>query len=241
MTNYTTINHEARKKLNLSWLEYGLADLIYNLANNPKSTFPGWCYASKETLAEMLGTSKQTVHKLLNKLENQKLIERNIETKHIKVTIDWYKTVVIKDSKESLPMVKKVYPHGKESLPLDSKQSLHNKDIRDKDINNITKVIDKQKVYGNENINFLITYFKEKFQLPELDLSLVTNRRYAYHLIRKSKTGVQGVKWLIDLAASDPWHKSHITSFRDLWNNKVKIMSAGRLERSKYVDLTNIQ
>lgn len=134
MTNYTTINHEARIKLGLSWLEYGLADLIYNLANNPKSIFPGWCYASKVTLANQLGTTKKTVHIILNKLEDKGLIERNPETKHIKVTIDWFSTVVIKDSNEMLLPVTKGYSNGNKRLLRDGNKRLHNKDIDNKDI-----------------------------------------------------------------------------------------------------------
>lgn len=241
MTNYTTINHEARTKLGLTWLEYGLADLIYNLANNPKSIFPGWCYASKENLAKQLGVTKQTVHTILNKLEKLGLIVRETETKHIKVTIDWYKTVVIKtDSKETLPMVKKVYSKSKETLLPPSKETLHNIYITNKDINNVVTKVTKKTSFGNPDINDVIAYLKEKLELPRLDLSEKVNRQYAHTLLKRSKTGSVGVKWLIDLAAKDGWHKSHITSFKDLWNNQVKILSGARKEASKYVDATNV-
>lgn len=133
--SYTTINHVARKELGLSWLEYGLADLVYNLSNNPKSDYPTWCYASKQFLATNLGVTKQSIHSLINKLINKKILERHPETKHLKITIDWYTTVIIKGSKDALPAVKEIDTNSKESLPQDSKETLHNKEIVNKDKN----------------------------------------------------------------------------------------------------------
>lgn len=114
--NYTTINHNARLKLGLTVLEYCLCDLIYNLANNPTSNYPQWCYSSKEYLAFNLGVSKQTIHTLITKLVSRDLIKRHLETKHLQISINWYETVVIRESKESLPPVKKVDSDGKDSL-----------------------------------------------------------------------------------------------------------------------------
>ncbi len=86
------------------------------------------------------------------------------------------------------------------------------------------------KTYGNPDINDLISYLKEKMDIPQLDGSEQINRRYAYILLRKSKKGVDGVKWLIDSASHDLWFKAHITSFKDLWNNQMKIMAVVRKE-----------
>jgi len=159
MVNFTTINHEARTKLKLSWLEYGLADLIYNLSNSPKTEYPNWCYASKEKMAELLGTSKQTVHTIINKLVKLGLLERHPDTKHLKITIDWYEEVLIKrDSKETLLPVKKLDSDSKETLPQVVKKlyptHIYNKDINNKGGNtpdNITlediqEIADKYKV-----------------------------------------------------------------------------------------------
>lgn len=95
-------------------------------------------------------------------------------------------------------------------------------------VNTISKDIGKPKVYGNPDINFLIDYLKQSLELPNLDLSVKVNRQYANTLLKKSKKGVEGVKWLIDMASSDPWFKNHITSFRDLWSNQMKIVSNTR-------------
>lgn len=85
----------------------------------------------------------------------------------------------------------------------------------------------------NADINELLAYLKEKLELPQLDKSQQLNRRYAWNLLRKSKTGVDGVKWLIDFASDDAWWHDHITSMADLWNNQVKIMAAARNKRKE--------
>lgn len=135
--NYTTINHNARIDLGLSLNEYCLMDLIYNLSSAPKSrdSFGGWCYASKEKLGEYLGISKQSIHTMLNRLEARGYVLRN-EQRHLRVMDSWFDLVQLSDSKESLPMVKKVYPHGKETLPSMVKKVYTTK-IYNKDIHNI--------------------------------------------------------------------------------------------------------
>ncbi len=251
MINFTTINHEAREKLDLSWLEYGLADLIYNLSNNPKSDYPGWCYASKEKLGETLGISKQSVHSIINRLIKKGLLERHKETKHLRITVDWYKKVLIKDdSKESLPLVKKVYSDSKESLPQHSKESLHNKDINNKDINKDIKISSKEDTesdkknsskkslskkktsYGNPDINLLIKYFKEQLNLPTLDDTVQKNRRYCQLAINKFG-GPEKVKELIDITTKSDFWANKITSFVTLYYKGVRIVSETRENKSK--------
>ncbi len=141
--SYTTINHLARKKLGLSMHEYTLADLIYNLANNPRSEYPGWCYASKIFMADTLDLSEQSIHQLLNRLINKRVLQKHPDTKHLKVTFDWYSRVVIVDTKQSLARLKKVESSTKESLVGGTKQSLVNKDIYNKGNNNIYKPSNK--------------------------------------------------------------------------------------------------
>ena len=109
---YTFINHDVRNKLGLTLIEYCIADAIYHLSNNPSSKVVGWCYASKEYIADMLGTSRQTIFSNLNKLLSKGLIERDDDTKHVRTTDKWYKCVVLtrmnKDYKETLHTDKKL-------------------------------------------------------------------------------------------------------------------------------------
>lgn len=225
MTNYTIINHEARIKFGLTINEYAVADLIYHLSNNPKSEVPGWCYASKEKIAELLGLTKRGINKIIQKLVEKKLIERRVDKvnksvgNHLRITFNWYETVLIKEGGNEIPTEVK----GGNKVPKRWEQSSHNKD-NNKDIV-ITKVISKPSVYGNPEINLLTEYFLKRFELPRLDLSEKINRQYAHLLLKRSRDGVNGVLWLIDVATQDGWYKNHITSFKDLWNNQVKIVA----------------
>ncbi len=116
-TNFTIINHKARLALDLSLSEYCIADTIFCLSANPANKLGGWCYASKETLGRFLGLSKQSTHTIINSLIHLGLVEKNEETKYLKTTRYWYESVVIlKDSKETLPIVKKLDSHSKETL-----------------------------------------------------------------------------------------------------------------------------
>lgn len=221
--NFTTINHEARIKLGLSWHEYGLADLIYNLANNPKSSSPGWCYASKISLGQTLGFTERGVQKLVVKLIDAGLVERNEETKFLRTTNKWYKTAIVKDPEQSSPTTNNVRTKYEQRSP-DGTNNVHPTYIKNKDINNIDKSIT---TFGNPDINEVLSLIKSKFSLPALDGSEKVNRQYAFHLIRKLKN-VSSISTLIDMAVSDPWYSKNITSAKDLYYNAVKIASRKR-------------
>ena len=88
--NYTYIDHNVQRELGLTLLEYCVLDKINHLSsiNNEKS---GWCYASKSTLAKMLGVSARTIFHLLRKLEQEGLIIKDPQTKYLKTTEKWDK------------------------------------------------------------------------------------------------------------------------------------------------------
>lgn len=102
------------------------------------------------------------------------------------------------------------------------------KDTHTKGTHILSKDNSKLTVYGNPDINELVSYLQEKMEIPRLDGSQKTNRQYANTLLKRSKKGVEGVKWLINVASQDGWFKNHITSFRDLWNNQIKIIASVR-------------
>lgn len=158
---YTTIIHSARNNLGLSNNEYIFCDTIYHLSNNPEYKY---CIMSKEKLGEIIGVSKQAIHKLIIKMIELGLIEKEETLKGLKTTKKWYKNVILRDestkftdSKESLPlqstkftpMVKKVYS--------DSKESLHNNNIYN-NINNNTNIT---KQSDDCDVNYFIDLFKD--------------------------------------------------------------------------------
>lgn len=144
---YTLIVHEYRIRINLKLLEYCVADSIYHLSNNPKSQVKGWCYASKDTIAKILGVSRQAVFDSITRLINKGIIERDNETKYLRTTSVWYDNVILprakteysketllvvnnldSNSKETLlPVVKKLDTHSKETLPYNNTITINNK------------------------------------------------------------------------------------------------------------------
>lgn len=139
---YTTIIHPIRKSLLLSCNEYCVLDMVYQLSNNREHN--GWCWASKQYIAESLDLSKQSILNILNALELKGLIIRNPATKFLRASDEYCEMIANKNDyliakkgdhkfvsgrftngKESLPeqsknltgAVKKVYRSGKESLP----------------------------------------------------------------------------------------------------------------------------
>lgn len=101
---------------------------------------------------------------------------------------------------------------------------------REEDIS-ITNVMVKTQ-FGNQDVNEILTYFKEQFHLEVLDLSEKRNRYAASNLLRKYK-GVQTVKALIDMAAIDDFWGKNITSTEGLLNNAMKIYQRAKGDRDK--------
>ena len=90
----------------------------------------------------------------------------------------------------------------------------------------------KEKTYGNEDINYLVDYFKKKLGLPLLDGPQTQNRQYCWLLIKKFG-GEDKVKLLIDAASNDGFWKTKITSFQGLYYKAVQIISKTREEGGK--------
>lgn len=94
-------------------------------------------------------------------------------------------------------------------------------------IKNITNVIQKVE-YGDPLINESKRYFLEKFQLPKEDCTELQCRRYWSLLLKESKTGIEGVKFLVDTASQDDFYRNNITSSKDLYYKRVKIIARKR-------------
>jgi hypothetical protein len=141
---YTTVIHSVRIALDLSLNEYCLADIIYNLSNNPSSRFPGWCYASKETLSKFLGVTSRTVFEMIERLISKDLIQKEDDTKWLKTTSKWYDLVVLEKLKikpntyeETAQPMKKVHSTYEETSHLDYEETSYDKDNSYNDINKV--------------------------------------------------------------------------------------------------------
>lgn len=194
--NYTTINHVARQRLGLTWIQYGLADLIHNLANNPKAE-ARWCYASRETLASTLSVTKQYVIKMIAILIEKGLVERHPLTKQLRTTQLWYDSVVVKkDGKQSLLSVNKVDQDGKQSLPdathNDGKQSLPNN-------NNIY----------NNNYNKELVGLIEEFNKNLNSEYRFTPQLYTKFLVRRKTFSLEDIQTAMRNMLKDPFYRGN--------------------------------
>lgn len=126
---FTKINHKVRGQFGLTMNEYAVIDLIFHLSSNPASAYPGWCYASKETMGKMLGLSKMTIHTILQKVLALGLVEKHKEVNSLlRTTASWYDAAYFhekEDSKESLPLVRNPYSKQSRNFTPSSKESLH--------------------------------------------------------------------------------------------------------------------
>lgn len=202
-------------------------DSLWRHADRSMETFPSY-----KLMAEEHGVSESTIKRGVSILEQFNIISKEqkqsskgkfLHNTYLLLNVQYWKSPVglqgPTDNRRSVedPTVGLVGPH----------KDIHNKG------EHITKVIYKPLVYGKPEINILISFLKEKMEIPQLDGTEQNNRRFANTLLKQSRTGVDGVKWLIEQASKDPWFKNHITSFRDVWNNKVKIITSTRKEDKK--------
>ena len=210
----------------------------------------GSCYASHQTIAKMTGVSRPTISRTIPKLikrgwikETGKVAGKTHPTKNYVIANLWKENFDYYEDEKKRKLENQSSQNTKDTSttePKIRKPQIYKEEPILRRTNIVTKVTRKTS-FGNPDINLVLEYLKEKMELPRLDLSEKVNRQYAHNLIRRSKTGAEGVKWLIDLASKDGWFKSHITSFRDLWNNQVKIMSSTRKEEGGKQRLTIIR
>lgn len=144
---FTTIQHDFRKKNNLTCNEYILADMIHFLSTHPSSKVKGWCYKSRPSLASDIGVSKQSVLNILKALELKGFILKDQKTNYLKSTEKWFVVYFI-GGQDSLPP-------SQESLPLGGQKSLPNNNNIDnniKETNSIDTESEKNSVLGTNKL-----------------------------------------------------------------------------------------
>lgn len=84
---------------------------------------------------------------------------------------------------------------------------------------------------NSNDIQKISEYFLEKMQIPKEDCAYSESQKYWSLLLRESGTGIDGVKFLIDIASGDEFLKPNITSSRDLYFKRIKLMTRSRSSR----------
>jgi len=111
----TTINEIALKMLGLTRDEYALCDYIQFRLADPRGKSGGWCFDTKQEIAEFVGITRPGLYKMVDRLEAARLLETDPTTGFARVTGRWIDTV--SECKQSLQGgVNKVYTECKQSL-----------------------------------------------------------------------------------------------------------------------------
>jgi len=127
MLTFTNIQHGFRKRNGLSNNEYILCDMIFYLSSTAKSHF-GWCYMTRENIAEDLGISKSGVIKMIERMIEYGFLERDNLTKYLKTSEMWQEVYLENHSKKT---------DGVQSVP-SSVQSVPNLGVKSNPYNNRT-------------------------------------------------------------------------------------------------------
>jgi hypothetical protein len=171
------------------------------------------------------------------------IVEPNISLNLTKLTEEGYINVIhapyglvitvnkarkIFNQKSDKRFTENIKPHNENIKP-------HNENIKPNKTRQLDKTLDKTSIdksiqkksfsVGNPDINEIASYFLYKLQIPKEDISFKDSRIYWSHLLKASRTGKQGVKWLIDIASEDEFWKNNITSSKNLYYNRIKLIT----------------
>ncbi len=123
---YATLFYEVAVRLNISWAEYMLLEMVYHLSHKT-----GYCYKSPGYIATDLNLTKRAVNIMINRLQAKGLIERLTDytlrvsdayyvaqsTSGKKVPRLQHKPTESPKSGKKVPEVGKKYPGWEKSTP----------------------------------------------------------------------------------------------------------------------------
>ena len=179
----------------------------------------GQFLTGRKKLSLITGIKPSTIERILNFLENGQQIRQQKTNKYRLITVINYDSYQDVDS----TMDNKRTTSGQQA-------DTNKNDKNEKKDNAI--VLSDAILRHRSDIDLILKTLQEKMEIPKLDLSERVNRQYAWSLLRKSKKGVEGVLWLINVAAENEWFRNRITSTRDLWSNQVKIIAQKRGDKN---------
>lgn len=110
-----TLDLEVLQYNDLSFAEWVLLEQIHFLSKNK-----GFCYAKRETIAEALKITVRGLQKMLKRLIEKGLVEREGKI-GLKVTNKWFKLQELSEHEQSSPSdTNKVHPKHEQSSPLNT-------------------------------------------------------------------------------------------------------------------------
>lgn len=235
--NYTPIFNEVLEalcKINLSPYETRVLMAIwrktYGFIDKKTGERKKIDYIATSQIAEMCNLDKRHVSRALKGLKDKKVISRDDkktgfskEFMKLMSSVEGIPPVEMTDKVNRVPVeMTEGASRGDTPSPV---EALQIESIKRNTKEIITNVITG---FGNPEINEVSSYFLKVFQIPKEDCSQKESRRYWYLLLNESKQGAFGVKWLIDVARQDDYYKNNITSSKDLYYKRVKLLARKR-------------
>lgn len=104
--NYSTVLFQVRERLQITLLQYHLADMVFKLS--PPEYSNGWCDMSRSKMAKLLGVDRGTVIRNLQHLVDKGLVKRhpNYELdqneRRLRSTILWWQEAVLQPQQMGL-------------------------------------------------------------------------------------------------------------------------------------------
>lgn len=154
--------------------EYVLCDMIYHLSNN-KNNDIGWCYMSKQAMANELGLTKSCVEKMIKRLLEMDLLTKHEVTKNLQTSKKWDSIYLNNNSVKSTHTAHNLHDDSVKSThevrkkyALDSVKSTHNiyndinTNINIDIIDSFKKEVEKNFKGSNQSKESFISYWTEK-------------------------------------------------------------------------------
>lgn len=210
-----------QRQYNLTDTEVKVYGFIWFYLSNGKRRF----YFTNEQLAEVTNCYPTSISKAIHALEEKGLLKTSRKMRAGGGLIRF-----VENLSES-----KTQSAQKAISVVSKKQGNNNKINNNKIKDTISKdIVQAKPVYGNISINEVGGYFLTAMDIPKEDVSKDHSRRYWNLLLKESKTGVDGVKWLINIAATDEFFRNNITSSKDLYYKRVKLIARARGNKPKF-------
>lgn len=184
----------------------------------------GQLITGRNSLSIQTGLSPQSVRTCIKRLKSTNEITIKSTNKFSIITIVNWEDYQVKSTSKSTNNLTN-------NQPAINQQSTTNKNVKN-DKNNkedTSKEVVTQQTYGNEDINKVTNFLKEKIGVS-LDGSQKDNRQYAYLLLNKLKKDypdrppAETLCQLIEVGLRDSFHSKNITGFKYLYYNCQKIV-----------------
>ena len=169
MKRYIAIDLLALKQNNLSLEEWTLLENIYFMSNNEL----GYCYASKETLRDVIQVSNGQIYKIITRLIETGFLVKNKQTGFIKVTQKW----IVISSGDTLQKMENESPkNGKDTLQkMEIKKDNIKRDIKEEKINK--KDLDLVEIENELSEKFLGSTIEMKYPLADKYQDFIQHRK----------------------------------------------------------------